>query len=325
MGSNAIFAETGYAREMRTRARAALLFGLLAGLFGLMIGACGGAAAPAVSEMESTGGEAPEDAPLPLEAYVSPAHDFVSIDLAQLMSHPLVAGWVEDALAAIEGSRLARELDLGEVLRRTAKLLVVASFDDASALAEEVAGWVFARGDYEGYSPLEPEHGSLDRRGDHTLILSQSGDPAEPGAGGGEPLDAAIVLRLDVGDSARSSLSGLPARGTVETARRVRLRVSLGDGVSLEARVEHVDESGARRSLDELERMLARVRPVLLLSPKALRTLAEKLALRVEGVAVVARLELTAQDLRDLDELATKLGLRERFLGGVDAQLAGQP
>jgi hypothetical protein len=300
MAPNAILTETGYARAMRHTLTLVLLFA-----------ACGGGSVSepaAPPDQTSTGGEV-ADAELPLEAYLSPSLDFVSIDLDQIRRHPFVSEMLDQALAALDESADPRDAELAELARRTKNALIVASLEEAVGLVDSALGWIFVRGEYGGFSPSSVPAERLLRRGDHTLVISRTGEPEVPVGDPAERLDAAVVVRANIGDAARANLARVPARATVETAERLRLRVALGDVISIQAALEHRDAAGAQRSIDELNGLLARVRPFLFVAPKPIRRIAEKLVLRREDNAVVAQLDLTAQDIRELGELALKTGI----------------
>src|SRR5690606_6814146 len=116
-------------------------------------------------------------------------------------------------------------------------------------------------------------------RGDHTLVVSQNGEPGQAAGDPGERLDAAIVARVSIDDATRANLQGIPAPATVETAERLRVRIELHDVISIRANVEHLDDATAQRSLDELSGILARFKPMLILAPKPLRRIAGNLLL----------------------------------------------
>jgi hypothetical protein len=277
----------------------------------LLLAACGGGSVSEPTEptaQTSTGGEE-ADAELPLEAYLSPSLDYVSIDLDQIRRHPFVSEMLDRALATLDESAEPRDAELAELARRTRRALIVSSLEEAVGLVDSALAWIFVRGDYGGFTPSSVPPERLLRRGDHTLVISRTGESEVPVGDPAERLDAAIVVRANIGDAARANLTRVPARATVETAERLRLRVALGDVISIQAQLEHLDDASAQRSIDELNGLLARVRPFLFVAPKPIRRIAEKLVLRREDNAVVAQLDLTAQDIRELGELALKTGI----------------
>ena len=298
-------AESGYARRMQTR----LSFALLSASLGLsmacggLLAACGGASsAPAAGvEEASTGGEV-EDVALPLEAYLSPSLDYLAVDVATLRNHALVAELFEGFVASLESSSRPDERDLAAAARRTSRALLVGNVEHVPGGA-----WIFARGEFADFQP-ESTDPNLSMQGDHTLILSSSGAPAGIVGDPRERLDDTIVARVTIGDLTREELSNLPVRATVESAEQVRLRVGLRDVISIQLSIVHVDDAAADRSLRELSNLLARVRPLLLVAPQPLRRLAETLALAREGSAVVARLDVSEADARELAALAMSAG-----------------
>lgn len=282
-----------------------------------LLGACGGSAEAPATEVSTVGDEVPFVEPmLPLEAYLSPGLDYVAVDLEQVRRHPFAGALLEDALASLEASSEPSGAEVAEALRRTSRVLALGSVEEALSGATQPRGWVFGRGDYAGFEATTAEPGRVRKLGDHTLVVSEQGTPSAPAGDPGERLDAAIVARVDVGDAARANLAGVPASATVHTAERARLRIALGEVISIEVVVEHRDDPSAQGSLDELQGMLLRVRPLMLLAPKVIRRLAEKLVLLRDGRAVVARLDLTEADVRELGELAAKVGVEALIQAG---------
>jgi hypothetical protein len=282
--------------------RHTLFFVLVLGL----LGACGGSAETTEAAQTSTGGEVVEPM-LPLEAYLSPSYDYVSVDLDQIRRHPFGGEMLEEALSSLERSGEPRDAEVADAVRRTSRVLALGSLEDAAM--STAAAWIFARGDFAGFQPETPAAGRVSKLGDHTLVVSETRQAFGTTGDPGERLDAAVVARVNIGDAMRASLEGVPARATVQTAERLRVRIELGGTISIRANIEHRDDATAQRSLDELSGILARFKPMLLLAPKPLRRIAGNLVLGREGNAVVARLDLTEQDIRDLGELAVSMGL----------------
>jgi hypothetical protein len=290
----------------------------------VVLAACGGSDAQNATleaSSSSSGGEV-VDVELPLDAYLSPTSDYVAIDLERIRLHPHASVWLDRALAELDKSTDPESAELAEAIRRTRQALVVSSVEEAFAEVEaDSAAWIFIRGDYRGFDPPSLDRSRRFRRGDHTLIITRTGEREVVAGDPGEQLDAAILARVNVGHATRANLSELPVRSTVETAQRVRLRVALGEMISVTATVEHLDAASAQRSIDELSQMIARAKPMLLLAPRPIRRVADKLILRREDSAVVAQLELTIDDIQSLGELVENMdGAMGALLGaGGDA------
>jgi hypothetical protein len=284
----------------------------------VVLAACGGSSPSETLESSSSsaGGEA-VDPELPLETYLSPTSDYVAIDLERIRLHPQASVWLDRALEELDRSTDTEDGELAEAVRRTRQALVVSSVEEAIAVAESVAAWIFIRGDYRGFAPSGLDRSHSFRRGDHTMILSKNGEREVAVGDPGERLDAAIVARVNIGETTRANLAELPTRATVETAQRLRLRVALGEVISVTATVEHLDDASAQRSIDELSRLIARAKPMLLLAPRPVRRIADKLILRREDNAVVAQIDLTMDEIRDLGELVDGMDLAMDTLIGA--------